>query len=114
MRLLGRTQLVPLSKHGISHLVVGDVVVTILQPGSKDYIAGLCGLPMDMPGGKKMRWRVKSVVEYASALKSVLAICGSNRILMECLNWQGDQNLVIVKGGLAHSEMRIRMFVEHY
>ena len=87
-------------------LAEGEYIYFTLLPGSKDYIAGLCGMQMDM-GTQTTKWKVIDT----DCGGDILCERKGRRILIGHLKWS-DGNLVTIGGNLAHSQMRMRAFVK--
>jgi hypothetical protein len=103
----GRTELVPLcyGQPGCPELKVGDVLVGITEGRSKNYIAGLCGLPMDTPEGNMVEWKVADIMSSGS----VMIESGSARTFLDWCKWE-DGNRITIPAGLAYSQILVRWY----
>ena len=85
---------------------VGDTLYSKLDNEPLDYIAGLCGMSMQIKKGSTQKWKV-----LEASGKDILCENKRNRMLLQYLNWS-DGNMVTVPGNLAHSTMKIRFFIK--
>lgn len=90
-------------------LKVGDRLLGVQENDAHDYIAGLCGMDMDLKAGYRVKWKVIEVYPEGDALLRH----GSNRTLTKYMRWD-DGNRVTVPATLSHSTILIRFFKLEY